>query len=177
MFSDSEHSDSQDEEDALPEAKPEEKTTTKKRRYVDPWLGDAELSRPRSPSTTTTTSKRPRQFCEKEASSLAKIKASYVAPPPRTHASEPSQAPSQKASSRGASKAAASHWSRAKIADARHRAAELQSNPAAVDGRAAYERRSLHGSTMVISVGPSSLPKACRTTMGRIPDKNAKLSM
>jgi len=40
------------------------------------------------------------------------------------------------------------------------------------DTRPVYDRESVHGSNIAISVGPSSLPKAQRTTFGYIPSKN-----
>mmetsp|Transcript_3620 Transcript_3620/g.10942 ORF Transcript_3620/g.10942 Transcript_3620/m.10942 type:complete len:161 (-) Transcript_3620:35-517(-) len=38
----------------------------------------------------------------------------------------------------------------------------------------AYQRESMHGQKMVISVGPSSLPDTCRTTYSEIPSKNSR---
>ena len=38
----------------------------------------------------------------------------------------------------------------------------------------AYERQSMHGQKIAISVGPSSLPDTCRTTWSAIPSKSAK---
>jgi hypothetical protein len=37
----------------------------------------------------------------------------------------------------------------------------------------AYERQSMHGQKIAISVGPSSLPDTCRTTWSAIPSKSA----
>ena len=42
------------------------------------------------------------------------------------------------------------------------------------EARPAYERQSMHGQKIAISVGPSSLPDTCRTTWSAIPHKNAK---
>ena len=42
------------------------------------------------------------------------------------------------------------------------------------EARPAYERQSMHGQKIVISVGPSSLPDTCRTTWSAIPHKNTK---
>ena len=40
------------------------------------------------------------------------------------------------------------------------------------EARPAYERQSMHGQKIAISVGPSSLPDTCRTTWSAIPHKN-----
>jgi len=42
------------------------------------------------------------------------------------------------------------------------------------EARPAYERQSMHGQKIAISVGPSSLPDTCRTTWSAIPHKNAR---
>ena len=42
------------------------------------------------------------------------------------------------------------------------------------EARPAYERQSMHGQKIAISVGPSSLPDTCRTTWSAIPHKNTK---
>ena len=42
------------------------------------------------------------------------------------------------------------------------------------EARPAYERQSMHGQKIAISVGPSSLPDTCRTTWSAIPHKSAK---
>jgi len=66
------------------------------------------------------------------------------------------------------------HWSRDSARQARVREERLRSNPSGADGRAAYDRPSMHGREVVISVGPSSLPANCRVTKSRIPPANAK---
>ena len=72
---------------------------------------------------------------------------------------------------------APSHWTRESANAAKVRAELLRTNPASGrDGRAAYERPSMHGREMVISVGPSSLPSTCRVTRSRIPSANVKWS-
>ena len=68
------------------------------------------------------------------------------------------------------------HWTAKSARVARERAVKLRSNPSGVDGRAAYDRPSMHNQEIVISVGPSSLPSSCRTTRSRIPPANAKWS-
>lgn len=65
------------------------------------------------------------------------------------------------------------HWNAKTISQAKRRGAELRANPSGLDGRAAYERESMHGRSMVLSVGPSSLPRACRVTKSKIPAANA----
>ena len=42
------------------------------------------------------------------------------------------------------------------------------------EARPAYERQSMHGQKIAISVGPSSLPDTCRTTWSAIPHKSTK---
>ena len=70
-----------------------------------------------------------------------------------------------------------SHWTRESANAAKVRAELLRANPSSGrDGRAAYERPSMHGREMVISVGPSSLPSTCRVTRSRIPSANVKWS-
>ena len=77
---------------------------------------------------------------------------------------------------RGAARAP-SHWTRESANAAKVRAELLRANPSSGrDGRAAYERPSMHGREMVISVGPSSLPSTCRVTRSRIPSANVKWS-
>ena len=72
---------------------------------------------------------------------------------------------------------APSHWTRESANAAKVRAELLRANPSSGrDGRAAYERPSMHGREMVISVGPSSLPSTCRVTRSRIPSANVKWS-
>ena len=72
---------------------------------------------------------------------------------------------------------APSHWTRETANAAKVRAELLRANPSSGrDGRAAYERPSMHGREMVISVGPSSLPSTCRVTRSRIPSANVKWS-
>lgn len=66
------------------------------------------------------------------------------------------------------------HWTAKSASVARRRGNELRANPSGLDGRAAYERPSMHGREMVISVGPSSLPRACRVTKSRIPSADAR---
>ena len=66
------------------------------------------------------------------------------------------------------------HWNRATARQAKEREERLRANPSGVDGRAAYDRPSMHGREMVISVGPSSLPSSCRVTKSHIPPANAK---
>ena len=81
------------------------------------------------------------------------------------------------AAPRRAVKPAPSHWTRESANAAKVRAELLRANPASGrDGRAAYERPSMHGREMVISVGPSSLPSTCRVTRSRIPSANVKWS-
>lgn len=68
-----------------------------------------------------------------------------------------------------------SHWTRESANAAKIRGELLRANPASGrDGRAAYDRPSMHGREMVISVGPSSLPSTCRVTRSRIPSANVK---
>jgi hypothetical protein len=81
------------------------------------------------------------------------------------------------AAPRRAVKPAPSHWTRESANAAKVRAELLRANPSSGrDGRAAYERPSMHGREMVISVGPSSLPSTCRVTRSRIPSANVKWS-
>ena len=53
----------------------------------------------------------------------------------------------------------------------RKRKREVQEEKSAMP---AYERESMHGQSIAISVGPCSLPENQRTTYSRIPDANAK---
>ena len=81
------------------------------------------------------------------------------------------------AAPRRAAAPAPSHWTRESANAAKVRAELLRANPSSGrDGRAAYERPSMHGREMVISVGPSSLPSTCRVTRSRIPSANVKWS-
>ena len=81
------------------------------------------------------------------------------------------------AAPRRAAARAPSHWTRESANAAKVRAELLRANPSSGrDGRAAYERPSMHGREMVISVGPSSLPSTCRVTRSRIPSANVKWS-
>ena len=54
------------------------------------------------------------------------------------------------------------------IKDQRDKQRKAEQNEA----RPAYERQSMHGQKIAISVGPSSLPDTCRTTWSAIPHKN-----
>ena len=86
-------------------------------------------------------------------------------------------APDDEPAPRRAPARAPSHWTRESANAAKVRAELLRANPSSGrDGRAAYERPSMHGREMVISVGPSSLPSTCRVTRSRIPSANVKWS-
>ena len=86
-------------------------------------------------------------------------------------------APEENEAPRRAPARAPSHWTRESANAAKVRAELLRANPSSGrDGRAAYERPSMHGREMVISVGPSSLPSTCRVTRSRIPSANVKWS-
>ena len=86
-------------------------------------------------------------------------------------------APDEEPAPRRAAARAPSHWTRESANAAKVRAELLRANPSSGrDGRAAYERPSMHGREMVISVGPSSLPSTCRVTRSRIPPANVKWS-
>ena len=86
-------------------------------------------------------------------------------------------APDEEPAPRRAAARAPSHWTRESANAAKVRAELLRANPSSGrDGRAAYERPSMHGREMVISVGPSSLPSTCRVTRSRIPSANVKWS-
>lgn len=104
-------------------------------------------------------------------SALNRIKRSYHDPrlDMRSNATEEiSNSPRRPATSSG------DHWTAKSASAARRRGNELRANPSGLDGRAAYERPSMHGREMVISVGPSSLPRACRVTKSRIPSADAR---
>lgn len=101
---------------------------------------------------------------------LDRIGRSYVVP--MMDRRQGSSGSNQEETPKGVS-AGGEHWTAESVAQARRRGAELRANPSGIDGRAAYERPSMHGREMVISVGPSSLPRACRVTKSRIPAADA----
>mmetsp|Transcript_10599 Transcript_10599/g.26946 ORF Transcript_10599/g.26946 Transcript_10599/m.26946 type:complete len:172 (+) Transcript_10599:56-571(+) len=103
------------------------------------------------------------------STTLDRIKKSYADPRLARHTEAPAEP-------RVAKSTAVDHWTSRSVAEARRRGAELRANPSGLDGRAAYERESMHGKPMVLSVGPSSLPSACRVTKSRIPSATASWS-
>mmetsp|Transcript_7591 Transcript_7591/g.23454 ORF Transcript_7591/g.23454 Transcript_7591/m.23454 type:complete len:153 (-) Transcript_7591:41-499(-) len=144
MYEDSSASDSDEPEERRKEAPVVAEETKKKR------------TKPAPP--------RPPRKAQKRSELVSKVAKSFAADNRRPEAAEAARTAEAPASH--------SHWTAEAVASAKWRAATLHSNPGSRDGRAAYERPSLHGSSVVVSVGPSSLPKSCRVTMGKIPKAN-----
>ena len=151
MFEDSE-SDSDSDEEKAPE-----------RRVVDteaplPDEGVRPAKKMKTETTRPQPVRRPAPPVHRPAPALlSKLKESYQAarPPPVQHQALDS-----------ADADYPSHWTSAKIAEAQY---------ARESGEPAYHRPSLHGKSIVVSVGPSSLPKTVRTTLGKIPNKDSHL--